>query len=90
MAAVAVEEAEHDPQGGGLPGAVGAEEAVDLSGTHLEIEPVEGADVAEAFGQAVNENGGVFRHGRLLKSIGQKLPTRLPGAPIETIRPRIG
>ncbi|NYH51241.1 hypothetical protein HNR06_000830 [Nocardiopsis arvandica] len=41
-AAVGADEAEQDPDGGGLARAVGAEEAVDLSGTHGEVEAVQG------------------------------------------------
>ena len=41
------EEGGEDADQGGLAGAVGAEEAVDLSGVDLEVEVVDGADGAE-------------------------------------------
>jgi hypothetical protein len=55
--------AEEHPQGGGLPGAVGAEEADHRALLDLEAEAVDGEDVAEAFGESVDVDG---RHARLL------------------------
>ena len=56
------EEAEHEAQRRRLAGAVGAEEAEDLAGSDVEVEPVEGAEAAVVFGQVfgVEEHGGYF------------------------------
>jgi hypothetical protein len=42
-AAGGAEQAEQDADGGGLAGAVGAQEAVDLAGADLQVQPVEGS-----------------------------------------------
>ncbi|GAA0995548.1 hypothetical protein GCM10009555_089810 [Acrocarpospora macrocephala] len=57
MAGVAAQEPQQDAKGGGLPGAVGAEEAVHLTGPYVQIETVEGGNVAEPLGEAVDEHG---------------------------------
>lgn len=53
----------HDPgqdsQGGGLAGAVRAHQAEDLAVGHLQVESVQGGEVAEAPGQAPGVNGGL-------------------------------
>ena len=41
-AGVGPQQAQQDPDGGGLAGPVGAEEPVYLAGPHLQVEPVEG------------------------------------------------
>ena len=51
-AAVGAEQAEEDPDGGGLARPVGAEEAVDLALVHGEVEPVEGGGGAEPLDEA--------------------------------------
>ena len=51
VAAAGADQAEDDPDRRRLARSVGAEEAVDLSGGHLEVEPVEGADRPEGLGQ---------------------------------------
>src|SRR4029453_19553762 len=53
-------QAEEQPQGGRLAGAVGAEEAHDRPGVDLEVELVDGEHVAEALGEALDADG---RHG---------------------------
>jgi hypothetical protein len=55
---------EQHPQGGGLPGPVGAQEADHRAFLDLEAEAVDGDDVAEAFAESVNGDG---RHERLLR-----------------------
>lgn len=45
-------EAEQDAQGGGLAGAVRSEETVHPAGVDVEVETVEGVDVAVALGEA--------------------------------------
>ena len=56
-AGVGADEAEEDADGGGLPRAVRAEEAVHLAGLHLEVEAVEGDDRAEGLAQAGHGDG---------------------------------
>jgi hypothetical protein len=51
-AAVGAQEAEEDPEGGGLAGPVRAEEAVDLAAGHLEVEAVERARAPERLAEA--------------------------------------
>jgi hypothetical protein len=58
LARVGAEQAEQDPDGGRLAGAVGAEEAVDLAGGDLELELVEGTHVAERLRQPGDGDGG--------------------------------
>ena len=48
LAAVEVDEPGQRADGGGLAGAVGADQAVELAAGHLEAEPVERGDGAEA------------------------------------------
>jgi DNA-binding transcriptional regulator GbsR (MarR family) len=50
-AGVGPQQAEQDPDGGGLPRSVGTEEAVHLAGRHLEVEPVEGTGRPEGLHQ---------------------------------------
>ncbi len=45
--AVGAQQPEQDADGDGLAGAVRAEEPVDLTGAHLEVEPVEGSGGTE-------------------------------------------
>ncbi len=52
-ALVGAEHPEEDADGGGLPGAVRAEEAVCLPLGHFEVEAVEGGHVAEALDQVL-------------------------------------
>ena len=64
VAAAGADEAEDDPDRRRLARSVGAEEAVDLSGGHLEVEPVEGADRSEGLGQPLGADDGLGRaHG---------------------------
>ena len=58
VARVGPQQAEQNPDGGGLPGAVGPEEAVDLARGDLEVEVVEGEHVAERLGQPGDGDGG--------------------------------
>ncbi|GAA1008085.1 hypothetical protein Aple_045050 [Acrocarpospora pleiomorpha] len=57
MAGVAAQEPQQDAKGGGLPGTVGTEEAVHLTGPYFEVEAVEGGNVTEPLGEAVDEHG---------------------------------
>jgi hypothetical protein len=50
------QEAQQQPDGGGLAGAVGAEEADHLARVNLQGERVDGGDRAEAFGQLVGDD----------------------------------
>src|SRR6266498_753068 len=50
------EPAEH-AQRRGLPGAVGAEEAVELPRAHAEVQPIHGDPLAEATGESVGDDG---------------------------------
>ncbi len=45
---------QQNPQCGGFPGPVRAEETVDLSRVHREVEPVEGPDVSEILGETAD------------------------------------
>ena len=47
--------------GGGLPGPVGAEQAVDLTAVDGEVEAVDGGDLPERAGEAADGDGGVRR-----------------------------
>jgi hypothetical protein len=49
-------QAQQHPDRGGLPGAVGAEEAVHLTGTHGQVQPVQGAGAPERLDQTVSAN----------------------------------
>jgi hypothetical protein len=49
---VGAQQAEQDADGRGLPGAVGAEEAVDLAGVDGQVETVERSCLAEGLHQA--------------------------------------
>ena len=51
-AGVGAQQSEQDADGGGLPGAVGAEEAVDLTGLDVEVEAVQRVGPAEGLVQA--------------------------------------
>ncbi len=62
-AAVGALQAEQDANGRGLPSAVGAEEAEDLTLGDAERDPVERVDVAEALGETVDLDD--RRHGSL-------------------------
>ena len=53
-AGVGAQQAEQDADGGGLAGAVRAEEAVHLSGGDRQVEPVEGLGGAEGLVQPLN------------------------------------
>jgi len=55
-ACVGAEQAEQGPDGRGLPGSVGAEEAVDLTRGDGEVESVEGAEPAELLDQAAHRD----------------------------------
>src|SRR5665647_517783 len=67
VSAAGADEAEDDPDRRRLARSVGAEEAVDLSGGHLEVEPIEGTDRAEGLGQPLGADDGLGRtHGVLL------------------------
>ena len=56
-AGVGAQQAEQDADGGGLPGAVGSEEAVYLAGLDREVESVECAGAAEGLDQAGDRDG---------------------------------
>jgi hypothetical protein len=60
-AGVGPQQAQQDPDGGGLAGPVGAEEPVYLAGPHLQVEPVEGPGGAEALHQSRDRDRGVHR-----------------------------
>src|SRR5665647_100618 len=67
VSAAGADEAEDDTDRRRLARSVGAEEAVDLSGGHLEVEPVEGSDRAKGLGQPLGADDGLGRaHGVLL------------------------
>jgi hypothetical protein len=51
-AGVVTQQAEQDPDGGGLAGPVGAEESVHLTGLDRQVQPVECARPAEGLDQA--------------------------------------
>src|SRR6185436_5054009 len=53
-AAVHLQEPEHRAQGGGLPGAVGADEPEGLATLHLERDPVHRGDLAVAANQPLH------------------------------------
>ncbi len=62
-AGVGPQQTEQDPQGGGLAGPVGAEEAVHLSGTDGQVESVEGAGGAERLLESGDLDGeGILCH----------------------------
>jgi hypothetical protein len=63
LSRVGPQEAEDDPDGGGLAGAVGAEEAVHLAGGDGEVEPVERPRPPEGLDQTRDGDRGVV-HGR--------------------------
>jgi len=60
-AGVGGDQAEEHPEGGGLAGPVGAEEAGHRPRLDLEAELVDGEHVAETFGESLDTDG---RHGR--------------------------
>ena len=62
LAGVGADQAEEDPQGRRLAGAVGPEEAVDLAGSHLEVEPIERARSSERLDQPAHRDRA--HHGR--------------------------
>ena len=72
-AAVGPQQAEQHPDGRGLPGPVRSEEAVDLAGRHLEVQPVERAERPERLDQA--------RPPRWLRSSPPTLTPRRTSAP---------
>ncbi len=51
-----LEGAEQDPQGGGLPRAVGAQVPEDLAGAQFQVDRVERQTVTEAFGQSLGDD----------------------------------
>ena len=51
------------PDGGGLPGRVRPEEAVDLAGVDFEVEAVDGGEVAEAALEPVDRDRDLGRSG---------------------------
>ena len=61
VTAAGAHEAEDDPDRRGLARAVGAEEAVHLSGSHVEVEAVEGPDLPEGLGQPLDADDGSGR-----------------------------
>jgi len=65
-AAVGHCQAEQEAQERGLPGSVGSHEAMDLPGCYVEIDTVEGDDVAEGLGDTARPDGSDRRHGGLL------------------------
>jgi hypothetical protein len=52
-AGVGAHQAEQDTDGGGLPGTVGAEEAMHFTGPHGQVESVQGAHLPERLDQSV-------------------------------------
>jgi hypothetical protein len=54
---VGAQQAQQDPDGGGLAGSVGAEEAVHLPGAHGEVEPVQGPGRAVCLGEPRHGDG---------------------------------
>ena len=58
------EQAEQQPDEGGLAGAVGAEQADHLAGAHLEVDAGDGGERAEAAHDAARRRRGVGRPGR--------------------------
>ena len=70
LAGVLADQPEQDPQGGGLPGAVGPEEAVHLPRDHRQVEAVERAGAPERLDQTayVDDRVGAAhaRHSTLL------------------------
>src|SRR5205823_7034049 len=72
------EDRAQDPNGGRLPGAVGAEQAEDGAGRNGEVDAVEGGDIAEPLDEAGGDDGG----GLHTPSIGQmsgRSESLLPG-----------
>src|SRR5579863_1466009 len=77
--------------GGGFPCAVGAEEAEELAGRHLQVDAVDGKQLAEAAGQALGGDGGCGvhetsesstpidfpRYGPSRSNVGQTAPARV-------------
>jgi hypothetical protein len=57
-AGVGPQQPQQDPDGGGLAGAVGAEEPVHLAGPDLQLQPVKGAGGAEGLDQPRDRDGG--------------------------------
>ena len=57
---VGLEDRGEDADGGGLAGAVGAEQSEDGAGGHGEVDAVEGVHVAEVLHQTLGEDGGLF------------------------------
>ena len=61
-------EPEQDADGGGLPRAVRAEEAVDLAGFDVEVEAVEGGDLSVALDETLGVDDGSHARERTLIS----------------------
>ena len=75
-------DAGEDGQGGGLPGAIGAQERVEGASGNLEVEPVERGETAEAFDEPTGVNGQVGGGGRHVEpSLGRPSPCRQSPSP---------
>jgi len=66
FAPVEIDEPGQGPDGGGLAGTVGADQAVELAAGHREAEPVERLHRAEAAPEVVGHDGRPIRHGGAL------------------------
>jgi len=62
-AAIGHRQPEQEAQKRGLPGTVGPDEAVDLSGVDVEVDAVEGDDVAEGLGETARQDRSGRFHG---------------------------
>ncbi len=67
LAVVTAQQPQQDADRGGLAGTVGAEEAVDLADSDVEVEAVEGRDRTEGLGQAGDVDG-AGGHRRILEA----------------------
>ena len=79
LALVDVQERREHPEHRGLAGAVGAEHTEDLAASHLEVDPVDGALVAELLDEPGGADREVRGSGQGVVSCGHGGTVRAPG-----------